>query len=317
MNFERQSSIHKILGGTEEEQKKALENASEKFSTPLFYEDVERRKTPEEEEVIAFVVSQMADFLQDYGVLSLPINSSHVHIFDDSIMTERVRDWMEKEHPNPAEAFCDQNSQQIVVFGWKLKSLLDLAQIVAHELIHFQSFNSQVINSPKNTTPRPHRVGLAVHPTSQILPGIEHTRFGWLNEAITEELNMRFDEKLRGLPMLKEDHEKVEDFRQKGAASDLRAIYTERFAVPEGEKYIIRPRYFSYSQEREKLNKLIADIFERHAEDFESTEDVFKVFVQAAMTGDLKELATLIDSTFGSGTFKKMAAIKESSESGS
>ena len=64
---------------------------------------------------------------------------------------------------------------------------------------------------------------------------------------------------------------------------------------------------YGYYKERVKLNKLIDDIYENNKEKFASREDIFIIFAKAALTGRLLEVAHLIDSTFGKGSFSTIA----------
>jgi hypothetical protein len=50
----------------------------------------------------------------------------------------------------------------------------------------------------------------------------------------------------------------------------------------------------------------VKETYERNPGHFTSTEEVFKVFAEAVLSGRLLELARLIDQTFGKGAFRKL-----------
>jgi hypothetical protein len=63
-----------------------------------------------------------------------------------------------------------------------------------------------------------------------------------------------------------------------------------------------------YKKQRDRLNVLVKEIYERNREHFTSTEEVFRVFAEAVLSGRLLELARLIDQTFGKGAFRKLVS---------
>ena len=155
MNPERLHSINKITGKHPENISKFFEN---EFMTAKVYEHDERDKTPEENEIIKSIIERINEFLKNYGAKSLNLENRHVHILDKTKMSKETFEFLEKEYPE-SNGFYIKEKQAIVVLGWKIISLLDLARVIAHELIHFLSFNS-VVTDKEGQSFVSHKTGL-------------------------------------------------------------------------------------------------------------------------------------------------------------
>ena len=131
--------------------------------------------------------------------------------------------------------------------------------------------------------------------------------FDWVNEAITEELTKRFFSRLKDIPLLSEEYNKVISTREKHDAPDLSAIHVEEIGTPEDPLFSATIKEYSYPILRYNFNKLIDDIYEKRKSKFNSREEVFNVFAKAAISGDVRELAKLTETTLGHGSFKRMA----------
>jgi hypothetical protein len=64
---------------------------------------------------------------------------------------------------------------------------------------------------------------------------------------------------------------------------------------------------YPYPDERDELNRLIAELFEKNRDDFIDSEQVFQLFVHAVLQGRLLPLARLVEKTFGRGSFRRLA----------
>jgi hypothetical protein len=305
MNSERPSSLHKVSGGTDEQQEKVSHDFKKEFETKKFYEDAEREKTPEEKEIIDAVIRELNDFLGQYGAQPLDIENNHISILDKSHMTQDTFEYLEECYPdNPA--FYKPDTQHIVVLSWKIPSHILFAKYISHELVHFLSYTSAAV-SVEGDKSKIHRLGLSVQPYYETIPLIGAKYLSELNEAITEELVIRFNPKLKHIPLLTKKYQEIEDARKSYDDDDIADIKIEKINTPEGDRYRDIITTYSYFKLRKKLNILIDTVYEKRKNDVTSREDVFTVFAKAAMTGDVKGLTLLLDSTLGSGTFKKIA----------
>jgi len=310
MNSERLSAIHKVSGGTKEQQEKIANGFVDEFLTIKSYKDEEREKTPEEKEIIESIVTELNTFLSQYGARPLELKDTHIHILDRSKMSQEAVDYLEMRFPT-ASGYYQKETQDIIVLGWKIISPLELAKVITHELIHFLGYNSVIIDEENKDGFKSHRTGLAVQPKNAEIPLTGMKYFNEINEAVTEELVRRFYARLRNISLLTEEYDKVMNVREKYSVPDIAAIRIQRVDTPQGPATEATLKEHAYPKFREKLNLLIREIYEKRKSDFASDEDVFAIFVKAAMTGEVKELATLIDSTLGVGTFKKIANLED------
>src|SRR3989338_4959424 len=61
---------------------------------------------------------------------------------------------------------------------------------------------------------------------------------------------------------------------------------------------------YSYTNERAGFASLVELLYEKNKNEFDSYEDVFKLFSQAMFKGHLLPIARLIEKTFGKGSFR-------------
>ena len=308
MNSERLSSISKIVGGNEQQKSEVSKDFEEDFLNEKWL-DGEREKTAEENEILKSLIDELNIFLSEYGARPLDVRVSHIHILDKSQMSEEVFDYWEEKYKTSFGSF-EPDKQAIIILGWYSTSNLELANMIAHELVHFISYNSVLIEENKiqdNTSPikiHANRLGLNV---AQERSDETVLYFTEINEAITEELVKRFSIRLKNIPLLSQEVEDMVHAREKHSMPDISSVKIEMNKTPGNTTRNLRYRKYSYGQFRKDLNKLIKEIYKKRQNDFASEEEIFKIFATASMTGNVKELATLIDSTLGSGTFKKIA----------
>ncbi len=259
--------------------------------TEKWYKDAEREKTLEEKEIIEAVIKKLNVFLSQYGAKPLDIKETHVHVLDKSKMSDSDVEFIEKTF-HGTMAFFERRGQEVIVSGWKINGNLEFANAIVHELIHFLSYNSVIVDDAARSGFAPHRLGLLAQSAR-----LENNPiyFRELNEAVTEELTIQFFQYLKEVPVLAEECKIIEEAIEKYSDSDISAV--------RGEKIYS----YAYLKERIRLNNLIKILYEKRKSDFSSEGEVFNVFARAAMTGEVKELATLVETTLGTGTFKKLA----------
>jgi hypothetical protein len=126
-----------------------------------------------------------------------------------------------------------------------------------------------------------------------------------LDEAIIEELTKRFDSRYFGqIVSLSEEYSERKKIRSGvNNPEEIAAVLTSQLENGEWQSEIIG---YAYKKQRDRLNVLVKETYERNSGHFTSTEEVFKVFAEAVLSGRLLELARLIDQTFGRGTFRKL-----------
>lgn len=70
-----------------------------------------------------------------------------------------------------------------------------------------------------------------------------------------------------------------------------------------------------YKEERVVLRALIKEIYKKNRKDFKSEEDIFKLFANATIGGQLLPLARAIEKTYGQGSFRYLGDLTKSRNS--
>jgi hypothetical protein len=132
MERSRKSSINKISGGSVEEKSAALSRFVDSFENPIDpdgFTKHEREKTPEEKEIIDGVISQVGEFLQEYGAERLSVTSDHIRILDESRFDDAELAQFKKIF-STAKGLYSPETQDVWIFSSKMKSPLFLSKEV-------------------------------------------------------------------------------------------------------------------------------------------------------------------------------------------
>jgi hypothetical protein len=307
----QETMVNKIVGGSAEHQDSVRKMFEKEFKTQDI-ESFEREKTQEEINLIKDLVPFLNTFFESYGLEPISITPDHFHFIDkdkldptnpgNKILIDRMEN-------RGAGGFVI-NKQRFVFFP-DLGSKIKIAEVIVHEVIHAHSFISLTAGEDFTEGYNVRRIGTTITPRE----GHGESYFPQIEEAIVETLTIEFCKRyFRKIPSLVKDMEnndKVkQDFfsdeeNQKGLEGyDLNEItYIERLQSRNAYSIDFSP----YKPERLKLEKLIADIYEKHQDQFKNKKEVFKEFVQAHATGRLLRIAHLIDDTYGKGSFAELA----------
>ncbi|TSC93885.1 MAG: hypothetical protein CEN87_714 [Parcubacteria group bacterium Licking1014_1] len=308
---ERTSGLMRVVGVTPEKKEKILSAVKEtRFDKQANYEQ-EREKTPEEMQIVNGILSYLPGFVKKYGGKAVPLRPEHLHIIDASKLTEEERKICETRN-----GFYKHELQRAVVVVYSIKrDVLTFALTATHELIHFNSFQSDTgednKTGPMVLTKR--REGLLV---TEKNAGDKKPYFFDLNEGITAELEKRFDEEyFKLIPALSENIKEREEFRdawdERHPEQDKEPIasitITKRELDSRGEIHKDAALIgYGYDSQRKKLWQVIKEIREKNPGEFELDEDVFNIFAKTYFTGKLLPIARLIEKTYGKGSFRKL-----------
>jgi hypothetical protein len=323
----RKIPVSRILGVKPKIEQSLLGNLDRDFfNHPLKKEGYENDHTEEFDKILGEINSYMLEFFTSYGIVAVPILPSHVHIFDRQKLSPKLFDLLKVDGKYQDGRYLSGGIMHILILEEYDENLkLNFYRTLAHEMIHansFQSFQKSKFDSTKvnfSFTVRdeagniPEVINLEQRRTGfAIIYDLNKRYFRNFNEAITEELNIRFDKKyLHKIPELEEQIKKREEARQQDPESgeEISAAHISRTRHIEGNATIditTSQRNFSaYPNERKDLNVLIDLLYEANQNDFESREDIFKLFVKAAFEGKLLAVARLIEKTFGKGSFRE------------
>lgn len=279
---ERESGISKVISSSERDSADVLNFFKEQFNNQV-PANWERLKTPDEIRTAEIVLSEMPDFIKMYGGEMPHVTQEHIHSVNESDRDEHAQ-------AIKGAGYIPEYQRLYTVDSYGDSNFLK-GHVLAHELLHFGSFQSYSAQEQQGTlaiTPR--RRGLE-------MVNIDNTGsfFGKLDEAVIEELAITFSTNyLAKNEWLKEDLEEHEGY----SSSVLQITKDEN-----GDTVFMS---HAYEQERAALRHLINDLFERNKDQFNFPDEIFLLFAKGALTGNVLELARLIEKTYGKGWFRKI-----------
>jgi hypothetical protein len=116
----------------------------------------------------------------------------------------------------------------------------------------------------------------------------------------------RFFPRLKRIAVLSKDVAEVENVQRQYNVPEVSSVTTRRIAETGDEQFESTIRHFSYPDERKMLYALIDEIDMHKPGRFEDKDKIFAVFARAAVTGDVKEMSTLVEG-LGRGRLRELA----------
>lgn len=279
---------------------------------------IEYQKTPEIRELINETIKYVGEFLEQYGIKAVDVSADNIFIYDQLKIDDDFKKDMQKRFGADAGATYLPTSQRILILkDINTLSSAQLSDIIAHELIHLNSFTSY--QSTKNNSDasismkidgneinlKQRRLGLELKDNSG-----EKRFFKYINEAVTEELAGRFcNQFFKEINQLKEVSAKKKsvieensspDEREQAMTNILEIITTQQSSGQWKSIFITH----TYPEERGQLNKIIDELWERNKDKYHSREDIFNLFVNAMLHGQLLPLARLVEKSYSKGILR-------------
>jgi hypothetical protein len=150
-------------------------------------------------------------------------------------------------------------------------------------MIHAKSYNAAQITNETNPKLRIYRVGLRIKTRDD-----KSTFLRNINEAVTVELTKKCLLGIINDPIFYGEDEQKEKFKNgKG---------------------------FGYPRQREILKTLIDKIYGKNPGKFKNKDEVFDLFAEGAVTGNILPLGRVIEKTFGKKTLRKIGELDEDIE---
>lgn len=319
----KESGVNRVVGVDSELEKSLLNLFKGKFKSTE-RNLIEREHSPELDELIMEINSKMGEFLKEYGGNATEVPPRNIHLIDVSKLTLAQAQSLKEKFPKSSAFYLPFN--QHIGSTLDESDKLRLAQALVHEMLHlnaFLSFQKTEGNDyvKKSTDEREvfslkqRRVGFRIFLSNDVV------YFKDIDEAIIQELTIRFDWKYFGY-----FSELEEDFVERQGALEAESRRTgESFedlkralaAVREEKRtdgHRFTARTPGYDEERERLYKLIDDLYQKNQTAFASKEEVFNLFAKATLTGRLLPIARLIEKTYGKGSFRKLGEETASSK---
>lgn len=180
--------------------------------------------------------------------------------------------------------------------------------VTLHETLHLKSHITMEVeeegDAAKDTL---FRVGISVLSSQKDDENNqEHEHFKGLNEAIVAETHKRISRKLIDLPELAREKE----WLLSEEAEKLRKKIAEERKIPEDDIIWVGKNgeddweIVSYREHRKVLLYVCAEIQKQFSDQFKNTDDVYKEFLKAHLTGRLLVIARLVEKTFGESSFR-------------
>lgn len=175
-----------------------------------------------------------------------------------------------------------------IVLTWKAtETHSEFATKAAHEVLHFFQIDNRKKGKGEDS--------LGQESLGMMLEGDGRMLFGNMLEATTQKLTM---EAIRDIqdPVIVEERRKLKELFGKGPEEGYFMGYQVRGKFGYVHEYIPR---IAYEAQLKKFDEMMVEIYEKNKGQFQSTAEVFEVFVQAAYGGEKLPLARLIHRTYG------------------
>lgn len=296
---ERGTSLERVVGQlTEEKKAQIIEEHEEVFEQQKFSELFAHEvvKSPETTSIISLANDLTNRILARYGKEEFNIPTENIHII-------KRKEWKNRR----GDARFNPRFQDIAMSEPYTK--IDLLKKVVHETLHFKGHHAvqKKLGSPGLTE---YRVGFTVKSRDG-----EREFFRNIDEAVIEELTKEAVMQVREQPPFDKETRRTQSVLRTDSGArrsdgtplfneDTYMAYVRR--VNEDGSAEIRAGEFTYTDERRVLKKLIAKLRERNPGVFANDREVFDLFAQGVVTGNILPIGRLTDKTFGVGTFRRI-----------
>lgn len=269
----------------------------------------ERIKEPFEREAVKVANDLTNQFLEEFGLPVFDVSEENIHIVDAAVF---------KKYFDARSAAVTVENQQAIYLPEidRANPMLEVSQIF-HEVVHLKGhLELEVEQAPSGSSrTRLYRSGMIVYPTLRKIAR-ERERgnkpsaaFYGLNEGIVADLQKIFFEKcVRENKYLEKDYtqhfSELANEKKKIIAQKKQTHVTEIMFFDD-ERHVVHE--FPYALQRQFLNMIVDAIYEDGS--FEDRDEVSNLFFKSIFTGRLLEIARLIESSFGKGSFAVVGAV--------
>lgn len=315
--MEKFGSISRLVAEIPEEKKRdILEDLRNVFNNQSFiHDDIlsrEKERTPEHEKMIALADQLTNELLQKYGLPDFQVPVDNVHVIYEK------KWWRNTDFTG----FYLSQFQAVVVRDNKFK--LTFFKMLAHELLHMKSYNAMQLKQgfDDDTKVTSYRSGLET--LARDIDDDDHY-FKLINEAVIESLAIEIFSQAKTNPIFASDLRNSKNITHSLPAHDIYQnpdtyyVKKER-KYPDGEEGNENEfnthetsSGYGYGEERMSLNILIDKIMDHHSE-YKDRQEVFDLFAQAVLQGNMMPLARVIEGTFGRGTFRSLGECTDAKE---
>lgn len=309
--MEKFPRIDRVIGNIETAQDDVAETDKKRV---LEFEKLQREKTKEELLIIELVDKSTDLELQKYGVKSIRLRPEDVLIVDEDKWesSEKVREIGRQR----CHGFYSFVSGKEVIRGQKSK--LRCLALLLHETIHYKSYHAQQLlkdaaleDTNKATV---YRNGLRT-----VTRDGSEINFAGLDEAVTDELAKRIFARIaKTNPLFEEESRETEQAIAHPNREGKLLFYSDNIGEPLGMRDVAHGQVyycsedlknvgcFHYALESKWLREIIQGLYSANTHKFKNEEEIFDLFVQGMLTGNILPIAKLVDKTFGKGRFREL-----------
>ncbi len=273
----------------------------------------EKQKTEDELAVINLINQEINRLRRDFGLDEFVIPEDNYHILDESLYREFFGSHSTGQ-AHPKEQGIVMNEEGV------RNSLILFAGTAIHESLHLNGHITLEVNEGPSgeTLVTPYRQGFSVFsPQKKDYHDEFHSHFHGLHEAVVARQEKESLLRLIENPLFSKDKNRL---FSESALILKREIADHTLGLTADEIQDLREdskHYFPYSyrKHREVLNFVCDKIYEKFPEEFTSQDAVFKLFLKAQFTGQLLDVARLVEGVFGKDSFRRLGDMETTSES--
>lgn len=268
MTSEKMPHVDRAVGAPKDKQQELEEAIAKVYEKRgnAKIEGVEVEKSRRDLEIIDFVSKAVSDYQKRYGRKK-----------DISIPLEKIHVLEDGGTEKFTEGRLSEGAHATTygsILADRKESDVDFALRIFHELFHLKSYKALQITKtkkPEDGELEAYRAGISITTRDG-----EKVYFQDLEEAVITMMTERF-------------------YKEHVLTSDLFKQEAESKA-PE----------FSRSREKDKLEKLVEELWQNNQNQFGNKEEVLDLFIDAQVNGNLLKIGRLIEKTFGKGSFRKI-----------
>lgn len=322
MNMENGPKIRIVGGASAEAKKQSEEEIKQAFFNNLeplspqereLFEKFEYPKSEKEIALISFANQETSRLMQEAGIEPYDIPVDNFHIVPPELY---------KKATGGGGTATTFSIKQIMVFDAQYfrDNPVCFGAVALHEALHLKAhFSLEVEEVDDKVIKTPYREGTIVQASqSHRNHGKYHKHFAGLNESIVAETEKRLLGKLIDRPELTEERE----WLTSNEAKEIKKRLAEEREIPEddivwvGKKGKDDWEVVSYPKQREVLNYVCGEVQKQFPDEYQSADEVYKVFLQAHFTGRLLPIARIVEKTFGEGSFRLLGNMDTDRASG-
>jgi len=237
--------------------------------------------------------------LSDFGLPAFDIPERNIHIVPNSLF-EKI------EEDEKTKAVTIAKEQAIVINAEKIINPIGRVSTIFHEMIHLKSYLS--LEGYDDNFVKIRRIGLKVYPSrAKTRKFGDYIFFKGLNEAVVSEIQKKYFHYIIVFHGVLPDDIKNWDFSMEARQLKREIAEREKLEIDEivwvskdGKDFGV----FPYYEQRKVLDYIVDVLYSDNFKEFDSKDDILKLFFKAHFNGKLLSIARLIEKSFGEDSLR-------------